>query len=114
MKRRARDPEGFARREALRAERAREATERTKRWLEEDAEREANRKACLSWAVAANAILAKGGLREREDDFIRKIRTQMADEAKPKSRATYTLSDKQIRWFRDIYLRVVGSDGGQA
>jgi hypothetical protein len=54
-----------------------------------------------SWTNAADKILAVGGLSEREWEFVRDMRRRA-------ERRAFPFSDKQKRWFRDIYLRVVG------
>jgi hypothetical protein len=61
-----------------------------------------------SWLKATSAVLAAGNLRERELEFVRDIHSRATHCALPRSRKKFSLTDKQMRWFRSIYLRVVG------
>jgi hypothetical protein len=62
---------------------------------------------CLSWVKAADEILGAAGLSYHERDFVKSIRGRMAWSARPRARKRYDLSEKQIMWFRSIWLRVV-------
>jgi hypothetical protein len=63
--------------------------------------------AAQSWVDAADEILAKGGLSEREEEFVRDMRRRAEHDTLPEVTRRYNFSEKQIGWFRAIYLRVV-------
>jgi hypothetical protein len=57
--------------------------------------------AAQSWIRAADEILVKGGLSGREEEFVSDMRRRAGY-------ARYYFSEKQMCWFKAIYLRVVG------
>jgi hypothetical protein len=62
--------------------------------------------AALTFIKAADEILAEDGLSLKEDRFIRYIRDMAEHNAKPRTRKRKVFSQKQLRWLRDLYLRV--------
>jgi hypothetical protein len=67
--------------------------------------------AALSWVKAADEILDRGPLPWKEDEFVRKVRAEMAQSALPRVRKHYRMSGRQEQWFKSIYLRVVRGVG---
>jgi hypothetical protein len=67
--------------------------------------------AAMSWVQAADRILAADvGLSPKEAEFVRQARMEWS--ARPRAKKHYQLSDRQMAWFKAIYLRVVGRNGG--
>jgi hypothetical protein len=60
----------------------------------------------LSFVLAAEEILHRGGLRNREQEFVEDMRSLAQYRARPGSRTSFEPSYRQMAWFRAIYVRV--------
>jgi hypothetical protein len=62
--------------------------------------------AALSWVLAAEEILHRNGLRDRERQFVEDMRNKAEYRARRGSRTSFVPSYRQAAWFRAIYVRV--------
>jgi hypothetical protein len=86
--------------------------EREFRQRQTRAERELRRQqkpevaAALTFVTATDEIIEHGGLSTREENFVYDMRARAKHNAAPRTRTQYGFTGRQLRWLRDIYLRI--------